>query len=289
MLWRLTAAPEPMVRVDGRRIDSIFVGESEVVYGGAQPTPWLARWRPDGIEELSIDGGESIDGDYLSVRWSNPPWFALNAGSSSALYQLGAQGPQLRLQSNRALHGPIPIDGGWLSLADGQLQQFELDRFVPQGEVPWTCLVSIGGQPYACIDRGLSLIEGRGDNFEARPFFNLTEIHGPATDCPQDTEQRIQCERQWVHYAAEAGLLRADSGPPDGDNDAGVQPGLNNQNDRAGSSSGCAMVDASGAAPWVIYILILGLSRRRSIPVERFPNGSFAGCTGHSAQSPGRT
>jgi hypothetical protein len=271
-LWQISDAATLLV-AEPRRIDSIFSDGSSVVYGGTMPTPWLARLVDGESTEVPIPDIPS--GDYLSVRSADPIWFAVTRGERTGLYGVNQRATRLHISSERALHGPIQLNGGWLALVDGRLH-FKSDSvnssfalLGPNPNVSWTCLVTIGGTPHTCLDRGLARLSLAGDTIEAQSVFSLNQILPPKPICPSAAALQTQCQRQWLHYAAEAGLVRRDAGVQWMPDDSGPVASVGDaSHDDSGdghppgsTSNGCAAWSAAqkGGSLGVPFMLMFGL------------------------------
>jgi len=252
-LWHIGNEARLIVS-DSRRIDSFLSDGQSIVYGGARPEPWIASWSNGQNSTVPLFGVTS--GDYLSIRSTQPVWFSLNRGARTALYEATNEGTPLQLLSERALHGPIPFDGGWIALVDGRIHrksaspEATFEVFAPTPDVNWTCLVTIGEKPHACQDRGLVRLTLKDGFIEPTPVFTLQQILPPLEQCPADSARQTQCQRQWLHYAAEAGLIRSDAGILNTLSDGGSHDEID-----AGASgtseTGGAISKRSGCTVWL--------------------------------------
>ncbi len=239
--WILPLEGAP-VRVEGLRVDSARLDSQGVMHlAAARPTPTLLRW--DGaLTRAPIEGVEGLQ--FLSLSHAEPRFLIASVPAGRALLRVDEAGIQTVLRAVTSMHGPIPYEDGWLALADGVLHHDTGSGFASAGEVPWTCLQATGERRLACVDFGLSEVDAPG---ETRPLFDLHEILGPA--CPEPQED---CDQQWLHFAAEAGLLRADAGLRPEVEDAGVDAAV--EAPATKGDEGCS--SAPRGAPGVIAFLL---------------------------------
>lgn len=115
-----------------------------------------------------------------------------------------------------ALLGPAPLEGRWLAVRDGRLEATEVGQLtIPTwsslGPVDWTCLSAVDGAAYACtLPALLRLGPGPGPAPLAAPAFSLAQLGPPDLACGRPEGERVACESDWAHFAAEAGLFDTD-------------------------------------------------------------------------------
>jgi hypothetical protein len=213
---------------------------------------WVAAARP-APTLVTPTGRVAIDApapDFLDLRLVDGPaaYVAASRGATTELWRVGAEGRvDVQATADGPLHGPVPSAGGLLLLVDGELRRGDGEAWTAIGPRPWTCLAARGDAVVACADRDLVRLD---DALHATPWFALASIAGVDPACPADASAREACQRDWIHFGAEAGLLRApDAGPPP---DAGVADA-----GTTASAGGCA------GSPGPLLPLLMGLLGRR--------------------------
>ncbi|MGB0648602.1 MAG: hypothetical protein ACPGQS_15560, partial [Bradymonadia bacterium] len=239
-VWRVSSTPEVLWETSERTIDSVLTHQGGAIAGASRGEIALYRIDASGAsEDITIENAPS--GDYLSLRQAEPIWFTLSSGTTRALYELVGNRLEQRADDVSVLHGPVVWQEGMAWLQDGELVVRRNDQTMVLGSVNWKCLKRTGDLIYACIDRNLVQVVPTENGYETETVFRLTDFKGVDTEClSADSEVFTACQRQWFHYAGEAGLLNDDASP-----DAKVE------------SSGCTTSSNSNTAVFLVMMFCL--------------------------------
>jgi hypothetical protein len=207
--------------------------------------------------------GLEVSPQFLDLRRVDPDdpahfFFAASVADGVRLYETPDAGGEVveRLRAVRALHGPVPLEDALIALVDGVVWHRPpgASDFVQGEPRPFTCLQDIAGLAIACRDRQLVRLTGPASAPEASPFFSLSQLLGP--------EAGDECADQWLHFGAEAGLIRADAGAEAEPVDAGVEVEVDARvvpaASTGGGEGGCGLVGARDGAPGRAWLLLLG-------------------------------
>jgi hypothetical protein len=266
-LWSVDAVTGLVTSEDalpGVTLDSAGAAGPTALWAlGARPTPTL--WRRDAGGVTSRTLGLEVSPQFLDLRRVDPDdpahfFFAASVADGVRLYETPDAGGEVveRLRAVRALHGPVPLEDALIALVDGVVwhRPRGASDFVQGEPRPFTCLQDIAGLAIACRDRQLVRLTGPASAPEASPFFSLSQLLGP--------EAGDECADQWLHFGAEAGLIRADAGAEAEPVDAGVEVEVEVDArvvpaaSTGGGEGGCGLVGAGDGAPGRAWLLLLG-------------------------------
>ncbi len=250
---------------------------------GARPTPTL--WHRDAAgltsQTLEFDAAPQFL-DLRGVDAVTAPgqvFLAASVADGVRLYETTDAGGEVseRLRAERALHGPVPLGDALIAVADGVVWHRPVGSadFTAGAPRAFTCLQAIGGRTFACLDRQLVELSGPASAPEASTFFSPTQLLGP--------EPGTGCDEQWLHFGAEAGLLRADAGEPDAggssdgtdagtEADAEVVPAVF-AGSGGGGTAGCG---PAGPRPGPIGAALCALSGACLAALRRRPRSNFS-------------
>lgn len=227
-LWRVDAPAGAVTLEDtlpGVALDSAGAAGTAALWAlGARPTPTLWHRDATGLTSraLALDPAPQ----FLDLRRVAPDepahlFFAASVADGVRLYETTNGGADVveRLRAERAVHGPVPLGDALIAVVDGVVWHRALGAsdFAPGEPRAFTCLQALAGHTLACLDRQLVELGGPPAAPVTTPFFSLSQVLGPAPG--------TDCDEQWLHFGAEAGLLRADAGDraPTVPADAGIE------------------------------------------------------------------
>jgi MYXO-CTERM domain-containing protein len=179
-------------------------------------------WDGDRLQQLTLDlQGALLDTTELDpVDGTNPVpmaaggelWVVDRAGGEAALYRV--DGSSLRPVGPRAgtILGPVGADGRVWVAVDGALHEVVDDTLVPSGDDGLTCLTAIGGEAWACAERGLRSVDGGG---LGTPLLEPAEVEVPDWALVSE-EVLAACYSEWRVWANDTGV---DPGPYPGDDE----------------------------------------------------------------------
>lgn len=256
-LWRIDGDAEPTaVEHFDVLIDSAVAQGAHLMLGAARPHAELIFWAGDYSQPARPDWEAS----FLAMRGEGR-FARLSTDAGVVLMEQGRDGWRQVARAFTSIHGPVHVghvgdpDEGWLMTVDGVVHQrvgFEGD-FSGVREAPWTCLQRVGERVFACAEFGLSEV---ADDLTLTPVFALDALLG--VDCPAGEVHAI-CGGQWLHFGAEAGLVRE---PPTPEPMAEPEPPAPRQADddcAAGPTRPTTPRDGGAA------MLLLALALRRRI------------------------
>jgi hypothetical protein len=238
-LWRIDGdTPPQVVTRFAMRVDSVQLDATgALVLAAARPEPVRYRFAGEQLEEQALPFVAS----FIAVRGEGR-FLRASTDQGIVLVEQGADRWIEVLRAERSVHGPVRFEDGWLVLADGRLHRRAGDAgaFTADVEVDWTCLQSAGSHAVACQNFGLVTVL---PDLTTQPAFELMAFDGVqcATEAAQD-----RCDGQWLHFAAEAGLLRP-SAP-----ETAPMPAPTASNDDCNHAPGAP----PGPVPWLALALI---------------------------------
>jgi len=247
VLWPTAGAPTAQ-RLEGRYDSAAIDAEGRLWLAAARPTPTLwragASWTPEVEVEPQFLDLRRV-GERVSV-------VATVAGGAVLLESMdGGRRLSETLRASVSLHGPVGYEGARLALADGVVFSDYGDGFASGPERRWTCLLEVDGAVFACVERGLGRITGSVESVATETVFDVRDIRGPDEGCPPPGELRDVCERQWLHFGGESGLVRFD---------AGAGPGA------PAEEAGACECRGAGSAAGAEWLVLFALGRRRRGP-----------------------
>lgn len=257
VLWETGEGATVAEVFEGMRYDSARLdGDGALWLAGARPAPMLWRagagaWRPE------LGGAEP---QFLDLRGvGEAVVMSAAVADGTVLLESGDGGQRFEetLRAGVSVHGPVGYGGGRIALADGVLFSDPGDGFEAGPERGWTCLQALGDTAFACADRGLARITGPLEAPEAVAVFAMDDLVGLADGCPPDDALRVECERQWLHFGAEAGLVRFDAGPTDADAGLPADVGAG-----TGDAAGGCDCDSTKTPAGLGWLLLFALRRR---------------------------
>ncbi len=297
-VWR-PEAPLALAHRSALRVDSLASVGDHVLAAGARPAPAILRLpvgstlplepsdleevaaifpTREGLQRLSLrrvdtrDGGAQIE--LVATTGGGLQWWRSTDGGASFEVVLGAA---------LSLHGPAPICGGLVAVADGRLvadpsRPPACDLGALDGRL-LTCLGERDGLVWACEDRSLIEINEDAGALTTSPLFALEQIEGPGATCPTTEAARLECRQDWIHFGAEANLINPDD--PFGEGPPGVEPEDTSGDDagpqqpaaRPGKAGGGCSISGGTApphlgevAPLIALALAAVACRQRSRP-----------------------
>jgi len=220
---------------------SLVVDEGRVVVAGRSG---LAVWGGDswGVWPLAdaVRYLRLVRGDDAFVSTSTDTGVRVDQVSlSSGAVVPGPEGATILGPVRRGAHSVLLADGRWMRRSEAE--------WVDEGEAPepWTCLddyrTDLGWQAVGCRLDGLYAL---GDG-EPRMLFRFTQIAPSAC---------AACDRDWVHYAGEAGWL-------------GTEPATRPEGERRGpTAGGCSVAGGPAGLGWGAALALTLRCRRRRRP-----------------------
>jgi hypothetical protein len=255
-LWRIDGEAAP-AKVDHFDIllDSAVVDGASLHLAGARPHAEIIDWAG---EDAPVER-PNWDASFIALRGGGR-FARLSTDAGVVLLERGQPAWREVARAVTSIHGPVRLgqEGGlgegWLMTVDGVIHQRAGSEgdFSPIREARWTCLQRIGDRVFACADFGLSEVAA---DLSLMPIFALDELVG--VDCP-DAETHTTCDGQWLHFGAEAGLVR---GPPAPEPEAIPEPVA-----PARADDDCALDPSAPTSPGqggvAVLLLVLALRRR---------------------------
>ena len=250
-LWRIDGAAQPVkVGHFETLLDSAVVDGARLQLASARPHAEIIDWA--GAD--SLPERPDWDASFIALR-GDGRFARLSTDAGVVLLERGEAAWREVSRALTSIHGPVRFGGGWLMTVDGVMHQRAGDQgdFSPIRETPWTCLQRVGARVFACTDFGLSEVAA---DLTLTPIFALNALVG--VDCP-DAETHAICDGQWLHFGAEAGLVR---GPPTPEPDAIPEPSAPPR-----TADDCAMNPTTPTSPGEggAAVLLLALALRRRI------------------------
>ncbi len=224
----LAGAPFASYEMAGRADGALWTG-AEFIVSGARPELAIHRVGDGDPTTARPTAPGPGSPQRLTPRYATASsvYFSAITDDGVELWRSEDRGATLVrvLSGELSLHGPAAWCGGVIAVLDGAI--------VADPEAPplcdmelfsgrrFQCLQNAGSFTYACENRVLYSLR----DAEIQPVFEVQDIDGPA--CPD-----ARCDRDWLHFGAEAGLV--DTSPPDvGPDapDAGSDPGSDTTTD----------------------------------------------------------
>lgn len=273
-------AVRPEDTLPGVALDSVSsAGPAALWAVGARPAPTL--WHRDAAGLASTPLALDAAPQFLDLRPVDAGaarghlFLAASVADGARLFETTNAGGEVveRLRADRALHGPVPLGDALVAVADGVVWHRPAGAadFTAGEPRAFTCLQAIGGHTLACLDRQLVELSGPASAPEASAFFSLSQLLGP--------EPGTGCDEQWLHFGAEAGLLRADAGEPAESVDAGtvadaeVVPAAFAGSGGGGGAGGCG---PAGPRPGPLGAVLCALSGACLAALRRRPRSNFS-------------
>lgn len=234
-LWQIDTQPQVRHRF-ANRVDSMQVDRAgALVLAAARPQASVYRITDEIVEEEELP----FEAAFLAVR-GDGQFLRASTDQGIVLLERADERWLEVLRADRSVHGPVRFADGWLVLADGRLHRRAGDDggFTADVEVNWTCLQQVGEHLIACQDFGLTTVDAE---LRTTSAFDLSAFEG--VQCESDAAH-ARCDGQWLHFAAEAGLLP--------DPEPAAVPSA------AATNDGCYGLPGtpSGPGPWLALALI---------------------------------
>ncbi|MCB9683043.1 MAG: MYXO-CTERM sorting domain-containing protein [Alphaproteobacteria bacterium] len=238
-LW--IASVDPRVRL--RRLTFLGgLGGDEVLGGMPDGFDGVTDIRPAGADE---------DEAWFVLKRSNESW-TWHADASTGSGDAAVVFTEATERSPFVL-GPVRFGEQWVSVLNNRIHTAAQNAAVWTDtgvSVTWTCLLQRGAQVYACIDGGLSVVEGlSGRPADVTPVFAFSQVAPPDPACTD-----LACDNDFAALSAFLGRETYDETAvcPDGRTARDLDPGCS-----------CATGGSTGGA-W-LGLLGLGLlvPRRR--------------------------
>jgi MYXO-CTERM domain-containing protein len=237
---------------EGGVIDGALSIEGGVVVSGARPEPFVAVLEQTGASSRAVPAMPELRRLTPRAEAGGAVWLAARDGDAGRLVQVAIDGAIEDGALHDVAHGPVRLGARWLAVLDGVLHEHPIGpgAWRAVGQVPWTCLGTVGLEPYACSLEGLFALRDDGAMPTAIPSFSMRQL-GPPRACG-DADQVSACRRDWAHFGGESGWV--DTAPAR----TPTEPR------RPLSAGGCAV--GGGGSGWlgVALLFIAALRRRRA-------------------------
>ncbi|MBH25359.1 MAG: hypothetical protein CMH57_13085 [Myxococcales bacterium] len=291
--WSPTEGFQTAFWMDDRKLDSILDLGDTLLLAGARPEPVLITFPSDAalpveesqrrvtplslptaapIERLSLRHVEEGEGGALRIwmvgTWASELHLVRSDDGGLTWTELGS--------AVAAIHGPVPLCGGALAVADGALlpdpEHAPSCSLEPLESRMFACLRESAGEVYFCELRQLKHVvqpQDPADGLTVETWYRLEQITGPDTSCAIGGESATQaCEQDWLHEAAEAGLVtdfgESSGGDAGASDDAFGGEDVGGEDSGGGESGGCSLIAGrSGASGWFLITAMIALGRWR--------------------------
>jgi hypothetical protein len=256
-LWQIGRRPRIFWELERASVDSFLSDEQMTLVAVSSDPITLYRLDEEGHSDMIVVE-DSPSGDYTSLRLSDPVWFTVSNQTGSALYELVDGRAEVRVSAASVIHGPVLWDDGVAWLQDGRLIVYSDEVSHEVSDVDWKCLKQVRDTIYACSDRDLIEVVPTSAAYETHRLFDLTELTGVEPGCPDlNSEIYTDCQRQWYHYASEAGLLIDESDEGD-ERDEGDESDESDESDDAS----CMTLNLF-KTKWSLIIMLIFMVQRR--------------------------
>ena len=227
-------------------------GAGALWFAGVEPELFLSRLDGE-VLQPGFEFAAGLEADALTLMPSDGRlmWVRASVAGARQLWRAGAGEEVTRVfEAERSLHGPVPVDGRHLLVADGEAYRSDDERtWSSIGPVDWTCLGRVEGRAYACsLSALLSLDDAQGNT---RPLMSLEQVAAPDDRCPDPDGL---CELDWFHFGGESGWV---------DTTPATCP-LTPREPLDGTGCGCAQPVGGIGWAWVLWVVLLRRQRASS-------------------------